>query len=200
MIAFVEGRLVEKHPTHVVVDVGGVGLAVYIPLSSYRVLGEVDSRVRVETHLHVREDMLQLYGFSTSEEKRLFEQLVSVSGIGPKLALSILSGTSVTEFAKAILSEDLKALSSIPGVGKKTAQRLVVELKETMNKAGIGPALDLPVTAPESREVVEDAILGLMSLGYERAAARQSVARAAVGVDGNLTAEMLIRRALQGGR
>lgn len=200
MIAFVEGRLVEKQPTHIVVEVGGIGLAVSIPLSSYRALGEVNGRVRVETHLHVREDVLQLYGFSTADEKRLFERLVSVSGIGPRLALSILSGTSVAEFTRAILSEDLKALSLIPGVGKKTAQRLVVELKESMSKTSLEPAFDLPVTTTESREVVEDAILGLMSLGYERAAARQAIARAAVGLDGNLTAEMLIRRVLQSGR
>lgn len=200
MIAFISGRLVEKQPTHIVVEVGGVGLAVHIPLSSYRALGELDSRVRVETHLHVREDVLQLYGFATSEEKRLFELLVSISGIGPRLALSILSGTSVAEFTKAILSEDLKALSSIPGIGKKTAQRLVVELKDPMGKAGLEPGFELPVAPSESREVVEDAVLGLISLGYDRAAARQAIARAAVGLDGNVTAETLIRRVLQSGR
>ena len=200
MIAFVEGQLVEKSPTHIVVDVGGIGLEIDIPLSSYQALGELGSAVKVATHLNVREDAWQLFGFATADEKRLFVQLVSISGIGPKLALSILSGTTVAEFVTAILTEDVKALSSIQGVGKKTAQRLVMELREAVDKAGFEPLADLPLTpADGDQSVVNDAILGLVALGYERPEARKAIAQATADIDGGLTVEGLIRRVLKRG-
>ena len=200
MIAFVEGQLVEKSPTHIVVDVGGIGLEIDIPLSSYQALGELGSAVKVATHLNVREDAWQLFGFATADEKRLFVQLVSISGIGPKLALSILSGTTVAEFTTAILTEDVKALSSIQGVGKKTAQRLVMELREAVDKAGFEPLADLPLTpADGDQSVVNDAILGLVALGYERPEARKAIAQATADIDGGLTVEGLIRRVLKRG-
>jgi Holliday junction DNA helicase RuvA len=202
MIAFVEGVLVEKTPTQIVVNVGGIGLEIDIPLSSYQALGDVDMTVKVSTHFHVREDALLLFGFATADEKQLFVQLISVSGIGPKLALNILSGTTVSDFTAAILTEDVKTLSSISGVGKKTAQRLVIELRDRFGAAGIEPMGELPITpAKGDQRMVSDAILGLIALGYERAEARKAVAQAASGVDGNITAEGLIRRVLQqGGR
>lgn len=201
MIAFVEGQLVEKSPTHIVVNVGGIGLDIDIPLSSCQALGEPGNTVKVATHLHVREDAWQLFGFATADEKRLFVQLVSVSGIGPKLALSILSGTTVAEFVTAILTEDLKALSSIQGVGRKTAQRLVMELREAIDKAGFEPLADLPLAPVDGdQSMVNDAILGLIALGYERAEARKAVAQATADIDGGLTAEGLIRRVLKQGR
>lgn len=200
MIAFLEGLLVEKQPTLAVIDVGGVGFAVHIPLSSYHALGGLKSRVRVETHLHVREDAIQLFGFATRDEKQLFELLLGVSGVGPRLALSVLSGTSVADFTSAILMEDVKKLSSISGVGKKTAQRLVMELRDTLGKAGIEPGAGLPLAAaPEERGVVDDAVLGLVSLGYDRAEARRAIARVSTDMDGTPTAEELIRRVLQQG-
>ena len=202
MIAFIEGVLVDKQMTHVVINVGGIGLEAAIPLSSYHALGERDQIVRIETYLYVREDVLQLYGFATPNEKRLFQLLISVTGIGPKVALSVLSGASVSDFANAVLAEDVKTLSSVPGIGKKTAQRLVMELKDSVSKAGFETKITLPMSGtPVEQDMVEDAILGLVSLGYERAEARQLVVRATAGLDGTPTTDRLIRRALQeGGR
>lgn len=198
MIAFVEGELVEKQPAQIVVNVGGVGFAIHIPLSTYQALGDLHSRLRVETHFHVREDGMQLFGFATADEKRLFEMLIGLTGIGPILALNILSGASVAEFTTAILTEDIKKLSSFPKVGRKTALRLIMELKDKMATAGAGAPADLPIL-PSSGEqsVVEDAILGLIELGYDRAQARQAVARAAANGEDASTASALIRSALQ---
>ncbi|MBM3264297.1 MAG: Holliday junction branch migration protein RuvA [candidate division Zixibacteria bacterium] len=179
MIAFVEGELVEKQPAHVVVSVGGMGFAIQIPLSTYQTLGGLHSRIRMETYFHVREDVMQLFGFASPDEKRLFEMLIGLSGIGPALALNILSGISIAEFTTAILTEDLKRLSSIPKVGRKTAQRLIMELRDRMTSDGADTQPPLPMTtASGERSAADDAVLGLMELGYDRAQARQAVARA----------------------
>lgn len=197
MIAFVEGELVEKQPTRIVISVGGLGLEIHISMSTYQMLGALHSRAHVETFFHVREDGMQLYGFATPEEKRLFELLIGLSGIGPTLALGILSGTTVAEFTIAILTEDIKKLSSLPKVGRKTAQRLIMELRDSMTRAGAGTILPIASSA-DGQSVIDDAILGLVALGYDQAQARQSVARvAAETTETSLTAEALIRRALQ---
>lgn len=199
MIAFVEGELVEKQPTRIVISVGGIGFEIHISMSSYQTLGALHSRSRVETFLHVREDGMQLYGFATPEEKKLFELLIGLSGIGPTLAIGILSGTTVAEFTIAILTEDIKKLSSLPKVGRKTAQRLIMELRDNMAKAGAGTQTILPIaSSADGQSVIDDAILGLVALGYDQAQARQSVARlAAETTEESPTAEALIRRALQ---
>lgn len=202
MIAFVEGELAEKQPTRITVSVGGIGLAMDIPLSSYQALGALHSRVRVETYLHVREDVLQLYGFSTPDEKRLFEMLISLSGIGPGMALNILSGTTVADFTTAILTEDVKKLSGLPKIGKKTAQRLIMELRDKMGSMDSGASDALPLAASGDQSDVTDAVMGLVALGYDQPQARQMVARISGQTEAALSAEEIIRQVLQqqGGR
>src|SRR5271167_185332 len=136
MIGQLRGRLAEKRPNQVLVDVGGVGYLVQIPLSSFAALGELHTEVTLLIHTHVREDALALYGFVSSREKHLFEMLLSASGVGPSLALKILSGMSVEELVPAIRGSDLARLTKIPGVGRKTAERMVVELKDKMEAMG----------------------------------------------------------------
>lgn len=199
MIAFVEGQLVEKQPTHIIVNVGGIGMEMDIPFSSFQALGGLNDTVHVFTHLNVREDSWNLFGFATTDEKNLFRQLVSVSGIGPKLAITILSGISVADFASAILMENVKALSSIQGVGKKTAARLVMELREAVNKAGIGAEAEFPIApAGGDQSVTNDAVMGLVALGYDRVDARRAVAhQVTANSDEAFTSESLLRRVLQ---
>jgi Holliday junction DNA helicase RuvA len=143
LIAYLEGKLVEKNPTLLVLEVNGVGYSVNIPVSTYSNLGEVGQTVKVLTFQQVREDELKLFGFSTRPEKELFGLLISVNGVGPKVALSILSCIPVGEFQRSVLQEDLDALTSISGVGKKTAQRLIVELKEKLGKVDLGEREDV---------------------------------------------------------
>lgn len=201
MIAFVEGELAEKQPTKITINVGGIGLAMDIPLSSFQTLGALNSRVHVETYLHVREDTLQLYGFSTLEEKRLFTILISLSGIGPGLALNILSGTTVADFTTAILTEDIKQLAALPKIGKKTAQRLIMELRDKLGKMDINTSDTLPLASSGDQSDVTDAVLGLVALGYDQPLARQMVARITGNTEEALSAEQIIRRVLQqGGR
>ena len=201
MIAFVEGELTEKQPTRTTVNVGGIGLAIHIPLSSFQALGALHSRVRVETYLHVREDVLQLYGFSTTDEKRLFEMLISLSGIGPGMALNILSGTTVADFTAAILTEDVKQLATLPKIGKKTAQRLIMELRDKMGKMDVDASDALPLATSGDQSDVTDAVLGLIALGYDQPQARQMVARITGNTEEALSAEQIIRQVLQqGGR
>jgi len=201
MIAFVEGELTEKQPTQITVYVGGIGLAIHIPLSSFQALGALHSRVRVETYLHVREDVLQLYGFSTTDEKRLFEMLISLSGIGPGMALNILSGTTVADFTAAILTEDVKQLATLPKIGKKTAQRLIMELRDKMGKMDVDASDALPLAASGDQSDVTDAVLGLIALGYDQPQARRMVARITGNTEEALSAEQIIRQVLQqGGR
>src|ERR1700741_5573523 len=132
MIGLLRGRLLEKRPNQVILDVGGVGYLVAVPLSTYAALGELHAEVTLLIHTHVREDALSLYGFLSSREKHLFEMLLSASGVGPSLALKILSGMSTEELIPAIRGNDLGRLTKIPGVGRKTAERLVVELKDKL--------------------------------------------------------------------
>jgi Holliday junction DNA helicase RuvA len=192
MIAYISGKLTRKTPTWIVVETGGVGFQVFIPVSSYDALGETGRDVRVLTHLHVREDVLQLYGFATEAEKRLFLMLISVSGVGPKLAQGILSGISVAEFESAVRSQDLAALTRVPGIGKKTAERLVLELKEK-----IGEARTADGSAPPAERLPfeEEAVLALVSLGYKRAQAQETI-RKVLKQDRSLSLEETLRRAL----
>ena len=198
MIAFVQGQLVEKQPSSIVVSVGGLGLQIDIPISSYEAIGGVGKDVHVFTHLSVREDAWSLFGFATTEERILFRQLISVSGIGPKLALSILSGISIADFATAIMNEDVKALSSISGVGKKTAARLAMELRESISASDPGSAIALPIASSGGEHsIINDTVMGLIALGYERADARKAVAKITAHSDEDFTAESLIRTVLQ---
>src|SRR5438045_2260385 len=169
MITFLDGKLVSALPTQATVDVGGVGYEVFIPLSSYDKLPAVGQAIRILTHLAVREDAHVLYGFMTPAERDLFRLLVNhVSGIGPKMALAVLSGMSVTSFKSAVVSGATDAISKVKGVGKKTAERVVLELKD---KVGVAAAWEAASAAhaPSAEEAhVNDAVLALISLGYKQ--------------------------------
>ena len=197
MIAYLEGKLIEKSPTHLILEVGGVGYSINIPVSTYSHLGETGQTVKVLTYQHVREDELKLYGFSSQPEKELFELLISVNGVGPRLALSILSCISVNEFQRSVLQEDLDVLTTIAGVGKKKAQRLIVELKEKLSKVDLGEKKDL-----KEREAVwvpaqDEAVLALVSLGYTKFDAKKVLERVTKEVKEVLPVEELIKRALK---
>jgi Holliday junction DNA helicase RuvA len=176
MITFLDGKLVSALPTQATVDVSGVGYEVFIPLSSYDKLPATGQPVRILTHLHVREDAHVLYGFMSAAERDLFRLLVNnVSGIGPKLALAVLSGMSVNQFKSAVVSSDVAALAKISGLGKKTAERIVLELKD---KLGVAAAWEVASAAhaptPEEEEANE-AVLALIALGYKQIDAHKSV-------------------------
>jgi len=195
MITFLEGLLVEKDPTRVVVSAQGVGYEVFIPLSSYDRLPAAGASLRILTYDHVREDTHALYGFMTEEERRLFLLLMGVSGIGPRLALTALSGLSVRDLKAAVAKGDIKRLSSISGIGKKTAERMVVELRD---KLTAGEALEAVVGAaagePDAR--LRDAILALISLGYKQADAQKRVREVLHHVGAKTTVEEIVRKAL----
>ena len=195
MISYIKGTLAEKTPARLVVETGGLGYEILVPLSSYDAFGEEGSEVLVYTHFHVREDSHQLFGFATQRERRLFEMLISVSGIGPRSALTILSGVSVDDFCGAITREEVSFLTAISGVGRKTAQRLIVELK------GRVPELEVEVGVSAGKVSVHDAmseaVRALMALGFTRPAARRAVEKCVDEADGDVGIEELIRGALR---
>jgi len=197
MIAFLRGTLLEKHPNQAVVDTGGVGYDVQIPVSTFSALGETGSEVKLRIHTHVREDALSLFGFATADEKTVFERLISVSGIGPSLAIKILSGLATGDLIASIRGGAVDQLVRIPGVGKKTAERMVLELKDKMEGLGGGAQLgrpEKPVSTMSSLE--QDVLSALQNLGCQRAAAEAAVRKArAGGVPEEF--EPLFRRALE---
>ncbi|MBN2030500.1 Holliday junction branch migration protein RuvA [bacterium] len=193
MIDSIRGRLIQKTPTYIVVETHGVGFRLLISLASFEAFGDVGNEISILTYLHVREDTLQLFGFAREEERELFLHLISVTGVGPRSAQSILSGITVEEFKRAVLNQDLDVLTSAPGVGKKTAERLILELREK-----IGDAKSAWKTMPQiiPNSVGEEAVLALMSLGYKRARAQEKVQRTLQKTP-SLTLEELIRRVLR---
>jgi Holliday junction DNA helicase RuvA len=201
MIAHLSGTLLAKHATSVILDVGGVGYEVTIPVTTFYDLEEPGSQVKLRIYTHVREEALQLYGFKTSRERELFTQLISVSGIGPKSAIAMLSGMSADEIITAIRTNNLARLTSIPGLGKKTAERLVIELRDKMTKLS-SPELEEQLAsraagaAPSDDTVREDALSALTNLGYQRAAAEKAVTHA-MQEGGDLSVELLLRRSLR---
>ena len=204
MIAYLEGKLIEKNPTHLILEVNGVGYSVNIPVSSYASVGEVGQTVKVLTYQYVREDELKLYGFSSHQERDLFELLISVNGVGPRVALGILSSISVEDFQRSVLAEDLDVLTHITGVGKKTAQRLILELKEKLGKVDLG--VDKGLAVKERIDTsVEEAVLALVSLGYNKLDARKAVQlvmseanlKVSSESEESLPIEELIKRALK---
>src|SRR6516165_8154439 len=175
MIGLLRGRLLDKRPNQVILDVGGVGYLVAIPLSTFATLGELHAEVTLLIHTHVREDAFSLYGFLSHREKHLFELLLGASGVGPSVALKILSGMNVEELIPAIRTGDLARLTRIPGVGRKTAERMVVELKDKLETV----AVEAEKTAATSPAGVEaDVKSALINLGYEERAAEAAVAKA----------------------
>src|SRR6185503_18431763 len=176
MITFLHGKLIETLPTQVVVDVQGVGYEVLIPLSSYDKLPAPGNEVKLLTHLAVREDAHVLYGFMTAAEREMFRLLINtVSGIGPKIALNVLSGMNVTALRGAVANGDVKALSQISGVGKKTAERIVVELKDKIGAAGAWEAASAERALSASDQKVNDAVLALVALGFKQVEAHESI-------------------------
>jgi Holliday junction DNA helicase RuvA len=193
MIGQLRGRLTDKRPNQVLVDVGGVGYIVMVPLSTYATLGELHTEVTLLIHTHVREDALSLYGFLSSREKHFFEMLLSASGVGPTLALKILSGMSVEELVPAIRGSDLARLTKIPGVGRKTAERIVVELRDKLDAV----AVEVERPAASSPAGVEaDVVSALVNLGYETRAAESAVTDAR-RENGSGNFEKLLRASLQ---
>ncbi|MDZ7262595.1 MAG: Holliday junction branch migration protein RuvA [candidate division KSB1 bacterium] len=197
MISFLKGKLVEKSPTRIVVEVNGVGYDINIPLSTYQNLGPVGETVKVLTYLHVRDEVLQLYGFASFEERELFIKLISVSGIGPKIAQAILSGSTVEDFKRSIREENLSVLTSIPGVGRKTALRLIVDLKEKLSGLESKDRKTYPEFEEQKVTLAQEAILALMSLGYNKVTAQNAVQGVLNSQAGELSLEELIKRALR---
>jgi len=203
MIAHLSGTLLSKQPTSAIVDVGGVGYEVAIPLSTFYELGENGSQVQLRIYTHVREDALQLYGFKTARERELFLQLISVNGVGPSLAIKLLSGMNADEMIASIRTNNLVRLVAIPGVGRKTAERLVVDLRDKI-AALSSPALEEEFAAqaaaagsPSSPDAMrDDAISALVNLGYQRAAAEKAV-KTAADEGGELSVELILRRSLR---
>jgi holliday junction DNA helicase RuvA len=190
MIARLFGRIADKHPNRLIVDVGGVGYDVQVPLSTYYVSSEVGAEMALRIHTHVREDQLALYGFATDLELTMFEKLIAVSGIGPKLALSVLSGIEPRDLVGAIQRNDLARLTAIPGVGKKTAERMCVELRDRLPKAIEAS----PGSAEDSLR--EDLISGLANLGYHRQAIDKALDKLLAG-SGERRFEDVLRAALK---
>ena len=197
MIASLRGKLLEKHPNQVIVDTGGVGYDVTIPISTFSSLGEAGSEVRLRIHTHVREDAIQLFGFLTAEEKTVFERLISVSGIGPKLAITVLSGLATPDLVAAIREGSVERLVRIPGVGKKTAERMVLELKDKLDMfPGVPRAAAATRPGDALSAVEQDVLSALLNLGCQRAAAEVAVRKArAAGAGAEF--EPLFRKALE---
>ena len=200
MISFLEGKLVEALPTQVTIDVNGVGYEALIPLSSFDKLPSPGNSVKLLTHLAIREDAHVLYGFMTSAEREMFRLLINtVSGIGPKLALNVLSGMNVMALRGAVANGDVKSLSQISGVGKKTAERIVVELKDKIGAAGAWEAASAERGLSAADQKVNDAVLALVALGFKQIEAHETV-RATLSLLGEkATVEDLVRACLKKG-
>ena len=195
MISYIKGILAEKSPARIVVDAGGMGYEIMIPLSSYDALPRVGDELLIHTHHHVREDVQQLYGFASQRERQVFRMLISVSGVGPRLALGILSGANVDGIAEAIVREEVDQLTVIPGIGKKTAQRLIVELKSRFADEEVLVAVGGGAAAVDS--CAREAIEALMALGFTRSTSRKAVEKAAGECGGRPCVEELVRSALK---
>ncbi len=197
MIAFLTGRVAFKTPTHLTLDVQGVGYEVLIPLSTYYALPNLDDMTALNIHTHLREDAIQLFGFLSQAEKSSFLLLTSVSGIGPKLALSVLSSLSVADLVSAIQSENVEKLSTVPGIGKKSAARIALELKDKVGKID-APGVNM--AAPENGEMggpYDDALSALVNLGYRVQDAKEALKRVSKGAAGPAVLKDLIREGLK---
>jgi Holliday junction DNA helicase RuvA len=191
MIAHLRGRLLIKHPNQAIVDVGGVGYEITITVPTFSELAEAGQEVALHIHTHVREDQIALFGFLRPEEKRLFEKLMIVSGIGPKLAVTILSGMPVGDLIGAIRGGDVARLTKVPGIGKKTAERMVLELREKLEELRAAA-----VAPPSLNAVADDVLSALVNLGYQRPLAEKAVEKAA-GNDAQKTFDEIFREALK---
>jgi len=198
MIALLRGQLLEKQPNRLLVDVHGVGYDVQVPLSTFYVAGEPGQPVTLRIHTHVREDQIALYGFASVLEQQLFERLISVSGIGPKVALAVLSGIEPADLVRAVQQADVSRLTSIPGIGRKTAERITLELRDRLPASAVAlPAADAAAAPPSTHR--DDVISALMNLGYQRPAVEKAVdgVLKAAGRDEPPAFDVLLRQALR---
>ena len=197
MIASLSGILRFKSPGHITVEVNGVGYRVFIPLSTFYELAEEGSPIALNVFTAVREDAIHLYGFRTAEEKQLFELLLSVNGIGPKLAINLLSGISPADFIRAVFTEDRQTLTKIPGVGKKMAERMILELRDRVIKLAPQEAREEAAAQSPLDAVREDALSALVNLGYRKSAAKAVLDRMLDSAQDGVTLEDVLKRALK---
>ena len=197
MIGYIEGKLSVKTPALIVIDVGGVGYEMHVSLTTYNQIGKTGEKLKILTYLYVKEDKLDLYGFAAEDEKGFFKTLISISGIGPSVAIKILSAIKVDRFKAAIMDENIGILTTIPGIGKKTAQRIIVELKDKIGTLTDKEKSYLIDKDPEERAVINDSISALVSLGYSRVIAQKSVDRVLSETKEKLKIEELIRKSLK---
>jgi len=196
MIAFLRGRIVDKQPNRIIIDIQGVGYDVHVPLSTFYEIGEVGTDVALRVHTHVREDVLQLYGFLTELERQLFERLIAISGIGPKLAVAVLSGMDPRELVTAVQRADVARLTGIPGVGKKTAERIVLELKDRLAQIVMPAAADTAPPASAADRLRADLLSALQNLGYHRPQAEKAIEAAGKSMT-DATFEQALKSALR---
>jgi Holliday junction DNA helicase RuvA len=195
VIAYLRGRISDKQPNRIVVDVNGVGYDVAVPLSTFYGLGDIGSEIALRIHTHVREDALALFGFATALELTLFDRLIGISGIGPKVALAVLSGIEPHELVRAIEHGDVARLTAIPGVGKKTAERMIVELKDRLPPLRRDPAVAAGAV-PDAPAVRDDVLSALLNLGYHRPLSEKAV-EAAVKATPDGSFERTLKQALR---
>lgn len=198
MIAMLSGKIAYKGISHVVVDAQGVGYRVFIPLTTFYALPEADQAITLHIHTSVKEDAIHLFGFYTREERELFQLMISVSGIGPKVALNILSGISSAELLEAISAGNLTRLMAIPGIGRKMAERLILELKEKVMKKMAADAIPAADAKQKQAEMMrEDVLSALMNLGYKAGAARDALEKAARDLKEEPAMDQLLKKALK---
>ena len=193
MLDYIRGRVISKSPTRLILEVAGIGYLLHIPLSTFEKIPK-HGEVTILTQLFIREDQIKIFGFATGEERDLFQLLLSVNGIGPNMAITILSGSTVEDIKRAVINEDAKALEKIKGVGKKTAERIILELKETIKEITTSMSTGMDV---QQKALVSDAVMALISLGYGRSIAEKAVSDAAKKLQTIDNIEVLVREALK---
>ena len=196
MIAFLRGRVHDKQPNRITIDVGGVGYEVHVPLSTFYQLGDEGAEISLRVYTHVREDALQLYGFLTDLERQLFERLIGISGIGPKLAIVVLSGMEPRDLVSAVQRADVARLTTIPGIGKKTAERIVLELKDRLAQVAMPAASGTVAAASSADQLRADLLSALLNLGYHRQQAEKAI-DSTVTANPNASLEHAVRTALR---
>lgn len=197
MIAHIQGRLQFKSPEYLVIDVSGMGYQIQVPLTTFYDLPDEGNTVALHIHTHVREDALQLYGFQSRDEKLIFVHLMSVAGIGPRLAVNILSGINSAELVETVGQGDIHRLISIPGVGRKTAERILVELRDKFPALPLDREAAAPVKPAADDAIVDDALSALLNLGYNKTVAQRAVGKARQRLQGKLTLELLLKESLR---